>query len=122
MRARRSGKHKLDNAMPQDYYPSGPFLSQRPDAGRFAVLREDFLLGFATGTARAYKADLEDFREWCLTEGVNPLAPSTSDLNRYFESVAARGYAAGTIRRRGAALRGFLAHLGPAIHAFSAPP
>ena len=97
--------------MPQDYLPSGPFLSQRPDAGRFDALREDFLLGFAIRTARAYKADLEDFREWCVAKGVDPLAPLTADLDNYMGSVVARGYTNGTKRRRTAALRGFFRHL-----------
>lgn len=97
--------------MPQDYYPSGPFLSQLPDAGRFDVLREDFLLGFAARTARAYKADLEDFREWCQSESIDSVSPPADCLERYLTSVANRGYATGTIRRRSAALRGFFTHL-----------
>jgi site-specific recombinase XerD len=97
--------------MPQNYYPSGPFLSQRPDAGDFDTLREDFLLGFGEATARAYKADLEDFKEWCVTAEVDPLSSSLSDPDRYVLSLQARGYAIGTIRRRLAALRGFREHL-----------
>jgi site-specific recombinase XerD len=97
--------------MPQDYYPSGPFLSQLPDAGEFDVLREDFLLGFAERTARAYKADLEDFREWCVRERVDPTRPSATDLEQFMRSVRERGLAAGTVARRAMALRGFVRHL-----------
>lgn len=97
--------------MPQDFYPSGPFLSQLPDAGRFDVLREDFLLGFAVRTARAYKADLEDFREWCVGAGADPVSPASAALESYVASLSKRGLARGTIRRRVTALRGFFDHL-----------
>lgn len=60
--------------MPQDYFPSGPFLRELSDAGAFDVLREDFLLEFANiRTARAYKADLEDF-----ASGARPPGPPRS--------------------------------------------
>ncbi len=94
--------------MPQDYYPSGPFLSQLPDAGEFDVLREDFLIGFMKSTARAYKADLKDFREWCEAERVEATRPSGIELERFLDSVRERGYAAGTVARRLGAVRGFL--------------
>jgi site-specific recombinase XerD len=73
-------------------------------------LREDFLLGFAVRTARAYKADLEDFREWCLAEDVSPLSPSAQALDGYCESVRVRGYARSTIGRRVSTVRRFLAY------------
>ena len=98
--------------MPQDYFPSGPFLRELPDAEAFDIAREDFLLEFANiRTARAYKADLEDFREWCTTAGTRPLHVSASELERYVSSLIERGYAAGTVERRVAALRGFFHHL-----------
>lgn len=97
--------------MPQDYYPSGPFLGRLPDAGAFDALREDWLLGFAESTARAYKSDLEDFREWCVSEGLSPLQPTASGLATYLHSMGVRGYAASTMRRRRTTLRGFLRHL-----------
>jgi len=98
--------------MPQDYYPTGPFLGQLPDAGDFDIWREDFLLGFAERTARAYKADLEDYREWCVQEGVDLLSPSAAEVETYLRLVADRGYSTGTVGRRAAAVRGFLARLG----------
>lgn len=97
--------------MPQGYYPSGPFLGQLPDHGEFDVLREDFLLGFGIRTARAYKGDLEDFREWCAVSGVDPIRAAATDLDEYKRSVAERGYPSGTVARRIAALRGFFGHL-----------
>ena len=97
--------------MPQDYYPSGPFLGQLPDAGGFDVRREDFLLGFAERTARAYKADLEDYREWCVGLGVEPMAPSPEDIRRYELGLGERDFSSGTVARRMATLRRFLEHL-----------
>ena len=97
--------------MPQDYYPSGPFLGQLPDHGEFDVLREDFLLGFGVRTARAYKTDLEDFREWCAGSAVDPIRAAATDLDAFTRSLGERGYASGTVARRIAALRGFFDHL-----------
>jgi site-specific recombinase XerD len=97
--------------VPQDYFPSGPFLGQLPDHGEFDVLREDFLLGFGIPTARAYKTDLEDFREWCSDSSVDPLHAGVTDMHQYIRSLGERGYASGTIARRVAALRGFFGHL-----------
>lgn len=98
--------------MTQDYFPSGPFLSELPDRGEFDVLREDFLLEFANvRTARAYKTDLEDFRESCEDSAVDPLHPSATNLEDYVRLLSDHDYAAGTIARRVAALRGFLEHL-----------
>jgi site-specific recombinase XerD len=94
--------------MPQDYYPSGPFLGELPDKGKFDVLREDFLLGFRESTARAYKADLEDWWEWSADRGTNPLNPSEDEVSAYLVSVVDRGYSAGARTRRASALRGFL--------------
>ncbi|SRR6266567_588395 len=113
VRLTRVGGERLGKAgtMPQDYYPGGPFLSQLPDAGEFDMLREDFLLGFAERTARAYRADLEDFREWSAVVRVDALGSSPTDVERYLRSLLDRGYAAGTVTRRAAALRGFLRHL-----------
>lgn len=98
--------------MPQDYYPSGPFLRQLPDRGEFDVAREDFLLGFAVRTARAYKADLEHFREWCAGQGVDPVEASNRERDQYVASLELEGYATGTIRRRAAVVSGFLGHVG----------
>jgi integrase/recombinase XerD len=97
--------------MPQDYFPTGPFLGQLRDRGAFDVAREDFLLGFAVRTARAYKTDLDAYHEWCASEGVDPLAPTSHDVDRFLRSVEGCGYARGTVRRRAAALRGFFDHL-----------
>jgi site-specific recombinase XerD len=97
--------------MPQDYFPTGPFLGELRDRGAFDVAREDFLLGFAVRTARAYKTDLDDYYEWCETDGVDPMSPSPLDLDRFLRSVQARGYASSTVRRRAVALRGFFDHL-----------
>ncbi|SRR6266567_2611057 len=94
--------------MAGDYYPTGPFLRKRARGDVFELAREDFLLGFHERTARAYKADLEDFREWCEAAGIDPLAPSPDDVERYQLGLKERGYAPGTINRRMAAVRGFL--------------
>ncbi len=96
--------------MPQDYYPSGPFLGGLPDKGEFDLLREDFLLGFKESTARAYKADLEDYLEWCISEAVDPLKPANVDSVRYGRSLESRGYSTATQARRRSALRRFLHH------------
>jgi integrase/recombinase XerC len=97
--------------MPQDYFPTGPFLRQLRDRGAFDVAREDFLLGFAVRTARAYKADLDDYYDWCETDGVDPMSPSSLDLDRFLRAVKGHGYAESTVRRRAIALRGFFGHL-----------
>jgi site-specific recombinase XerD len=96
--------------MTQGYFPTGPFLSQLPDKGGFDILREDFLLGFKESTARAYKADLEDWWEWCEDERLDALRPGEEQLERYLRGVAALGYSLSTVRRRAAALRGLSHH------------
>ena len=95
--------------MSQDYYPSGPFLELQPDKGDFDREREDFLLDFSEPTARAYRADLEDYYEWCQASGKAPLKAGLRDRDAYVESLRARGYAARTIARRDSVLRRFLA-------------
>jgi site-specific recombinase XerD len=96
--------------VPKDYYPSGPFIRELARDDEFEVAREDFLLGFRERTARAYKTDLEDFREWCSGQGVDPTAPTEKDIAEYMHELEARGYSSGTVGRRMAALRGFLRH------------
>ena len=97
--------------MAGEYYPTGPFIRKRARDDEFERAREDFLLEFAERTARAYKADLEDFRDWCLANAVDPMAPLSSKLDEYVEDLKSREYSPGTIGRRRAALRGFFAHL-----------
>ncbi len=110
----KTGKHKRDKqgGVPNDYYPNGPFIGELDDGGAFDAAREDFLLDVRTlRTARAYRADLDDFKEWCRAEGVEPLDPAPSDFVRYKGSLGDRGYSPGTIARRLSAVRGFFRHL-----------
>src|SRR5262245_30410460 len=97
--------------MPQDYYPSGPFLGQLPDRGAFDSLREDFLLGFERPTARAYKADLEAYWEWCTAERLDPTAHSSTQIAKFGRALGCQGYSAGTMGRRMAAVRGFIDYI-----------
>jgi site-specific recombinase XerD len=99
--------------MPSDYYPIGPFIGRRAGNKAFEAAREDFLLDCRTErTARAYKADLEDFREWCSLSGVDPLSPSEANLADYVRNMEHRGYSSGTVRRRAEVLGRFLRRLG----------
>lgn len=97
--------------MPQDYFPSGPFLSQWPDHGEFDVLREDFLLGFAERTARAYKTDLEEFWDWCVAQEVDPLTAADVEVAQFEVSLTAGDLAASSVARRLSAVRGFIRHI-----------
>jgi integrase/recombinase XerD len=98
--------------MEQKYYPSGPFLRRLSDDSEFEALREDFLLDYASeATARAYKADLEDFREWCTTNAIDPITASREQIVAYVHSLQTRGYSPHTTSRRLSALRGFFRHL-----------
>ncbi len=98
--------------MPNDYFPTGPFLSRLPDRGAFDRSREDFLLECRSErTARAYRADLEHFWEWCDIQRIAVLQPGVETIERYLLTLAADGYGTSTISRRGAAVRGFLRHL-----------
>lgn len=94
--------------MKSDYYPSGPFIRRLARDPEFEVAREDFLLEYSERTARAYKADLEDFREWCKVRGIDPLAPTLASCDEYLEDLTTRGYSPSTVTRRMATLRRFL--------------
>lgn len=97
--------------MPGDYYPTGPFIRRLARDDAFELAREDFLLGFRERTARAYKADLEDFREWCERVGDDPMNPDSEIISRYRSSLVKRLYSPGSVLRHLAAVRGFLGHL-----------
>jgi integrase len=57
----------------------------------------------ASSTLRAYKADLANFKAWCLERGLDPM-PSTPEIVGAYLADAGRGYALSTLRRRVAAI------------------
>jgi site-specific recombinase XerD len=57
----------------------------------------------ASSTLRAYKADLANFKTWCLERGLDPM-PSTPEIVGAYLADAGRGYALSTLRRRVAAI------------------
>jgi site-specific recombinase XerD len=98
--------------VPDDYYPTGPFIRRLARDDESEVAREDFLLDCRTeGTARAFKSDLEDYREWCGRESVNPLGPTSEACEAYRRDLTKGGYSLSTVTRRMATLRRFLAHV-----------
>jgi integrase len=57
----------------------------------------------AASTLRAYKADLANFRAWCLERHLDPM-PATPEIVGAYLADAGRGYALSTLRRRVAAI------------------
>jgi integrase len=57
----------------------------------------------APATLRAYKADLANFKAWCIERKLNPM-PSTAEVVGAYLADAGRGYALSTLRRRVAAI------------------
>lgn len=57
----------------------------------------------APATLRAYRADLENFRAWCLERALSPM-PATAEIVGAYLADAGRGYALPTLRRRVAAI------------------
>jgi site-specific recombinase XerD len=57
----------------------------------------------ASSTLRAYKADLANFKAWCVERHLDPM-PSTPEIVGAYLADAGRGYALSTLRRRVAAI------------------
>jgi integrase len=57
----------------------------------------------APATLRAYKADLENFKAWCLGHGFQPMPAAPETVGAYL-AAAGLGYALPTLRRRVAAI------------------
>jgi integrase len=57
----------------------------------------------APSTLRAYKADLANFKAWCIERHLDPM-PSTPEIVGAYLADAGRGYALATLRRRVAAI------------------
>jgi hypothetical protein len=57
----------------------------------------------ASSTLRAYKADLANFKAWCVERNLEPM-PSTPEIVGAYLADAGRGYALSTLRRRVAAI------------------
>ncbi len=57
----------------------------------------------AASTLRAYKADLANFKAWCVERNLVPM-PSTPEIVGAYLADAGRGYALSTLRRRVAAI------------------
>jgi integrase len=57
----------------------------------------------APSTLRAYKADLANFKAWCVERNLEPM-PSTPEVVGAYLADAGRGYALSTLRRRVAAI------------------
>ena len=53
----------------------------------------------APGTLRAYKADLENFRSWCVSHGFAPMPAAPETVGAYL-AAAGLGYALPTLCRR----------------------
>ena len=84
------------------------FLAALPERHRrFAVLREEYLLGYCYNTARAYWGDLEDLFDWAEGEGLDILLLSEEDVDCYASRMREMRYSPNTIRRRRTAIRGF---------------
>src|ERR1700733_16206441 len=59
----------------------------------------------AERTRRAYGVDLEQFAQWCATQGLAPREVGAKAVRRYGAHLTARGTAASTSARKLAALR-----------------
>jgi integrase len=57
----------------------------------------------APATLRAYKADLANFKAWCVERNLDPM-PSTPEIVGAYLADAGRGYTLSTLRRRVAAI------------------
>ena len=57
----------------------------------------------AASTLRAYRADLANFRAWCMTHGLQPMPAAPETVGAYL-AAAGLGYALSTLRRRVAAI------------------
>jgi integrase len=57
----------------------------------------------APGTLRAYKADLENFKAWCVSHGFEPMPAAPETVGAY-RAAAGLGYGLSTLRRRVAAI------------------
>ncbi len=62
-----------------------------------------------------YRADLEQFWEWCSPKGIDPMAAAPRKLRRYGSFLREADYSDATIRRRITALRGFFQALGRSV-------
>lgn len=62
-------------------------------------------------TVDAYQCDLEDFVAFCDRLGRHPFDVDHSTLRRYLANLDTRGLARASVRRRGAAVRGFYRYL-----------
>lgn len=91
-----------------DYFPGGDFIGQGSGDTAFDDARENFLLGFRKATARAYRADLESFREWCVEEKIHPLRANDEARLRYLRWLDEQGFSASTLARRSSVIRRFL--------------
>lgn len=101
----------ITKAMPNSYFPRGPFFDQAPDRGAWDMARENFLLNFRERTARAYRADLEHLFEWCAAHEVDALGLPTAAVEQYGSDLGAEAYARSSIRRRLSTVRRFREHV-----------
>jgi integrase/recombinase XerD len=67
--------------------------------------------GLSPNTLEGYRRDLEDFLEYLLVVGEEPLGVGPRIFSGYLMHLASRGLAPSTIRRRFSALRGFYAFM-----------
>jgi integrase/recombinase XerD len=86
--------------------PTGP-LSDADDA----KLVDCWLSGLSPATARAYRADLGDLRDFLTARGVGLLGADRTDLWAWVGFLRAKGCAETTIRRRLAGASGFYSWL-----------
>jgi site-specific recombinase XerD len=92
----------------------------------FDRIAEQCLAGYGYHTTRAYRADLEHFRDWCALQ-LPPLslaAVTATDIRAFLRQMLDEGYSRNTCLRRLAALRRFYRSVmedGAADHAWTDP-
>jgi site-specific recombinase XerD len=93
---------------PKKRYPDYmmPIAGSLPERHRrFAELREEMLVRYGYQTARAYRADTEDFYAWAEARGLDVLALTEPEIRRYLTLLRRRKYSENTLRRRVTSLR-----------------
>jgi len=73
-------------------------------AERLAAWSEAAQGAYAPSTERAYRADLQAFRGWCVVAQVAPLPAEPSTVAAFLRAEEAAGRAVATLRRRAATI------------------
>lgn len=79
---------------------------------KLAGLIDEYLSGYADGTATAYRQRLMQFVRWCLAEGHDPLDPTPAAFNGFVrDSLDRQEQKLTTVKQASTALRGFYGYL-----------